>query len=86
MLVRGERFNQPLFGSNNLSMNVASTNGWGSANEFSVKFEFRKGGAQTFLRIFWRVMSSVNDTRNIPGMITSLCLICSIYKSLTPAQ
>lgn len=77
MLVRGERFNQPLFGSNNLSMNVASTNGWGSANEFSVKFEFRKGGAQTFLRIFWRVMSSVNDTRNIPGMITSLYLIYS---------
>ena len=66
MLVRNERFNQPLFGANNLSMNVSTANDWGTANEFSAKFEFRNGGAQTFLRIFWRVMSSVNDTRNIP--------------------
>lgn len=68
MLIRNERFNQPLFGCNNLSMNVATTNDWGNANEFSAKFEFRKGGAQTFLRIFWKVMSGVNETRNIPGI------------------
>ena len=69
MLVRNEKFNQPLFGSNNLSMNVASQSGWGNSDDFTAKLEFRKGGAQTFLRLFWRVMSGVNSTRNIPGIL-----------------
>lgn len=73
MLIRNERFNQPVFGCNNLSMNVVSNDTWGTNIEFTAKFEFRKGGAQTFLRIFWKVMSGVNETRNIPGIIIELC-------------
>lgn len=75
MLIRNERFNQPIFGCNNLSMNVAANDSWGTNMEFTAKFEFRNGGAQTFLRIFWKVMSGVNETRNIPGLIIGLCLL-----------
>ena len=67
MSIRDEAFNQPLFGCNNLTFNVAPQTNWGNGLAFSVKFEFRNGGAQTFLRLFWKVMSGVNECRNAPG-------------------
>ncbi|KAK8794153.1 hypothetical protein WA171_003278 [Blastocystis sp. BT1] len=66
MSIRNEKFNQPIFGSNNLSFNVVPQTGWGESYQFSVVLEFRNGGAQTFLRIFWKLMSTVNDVRNLP--------------------
>lgn len=47
-------------------MNVLPQDGWGEAYQFSSSFEFRKGGAQTFLRAFYRMMSNVNEARSIP--------------------
>ena len=67
MSIRNEAFNQPLFGRNNLSFNVVPHTNWGSGVAFSVKLEFCNGGAQTFLRAFWRLMSGVNDCRNAPS-------------------
>ncbi|KAK8815749.1 hypothetical protein WA538_004873, partial [Blastocystis sp. DL] len=64
--IRNEKFNQPLFGNNNLSMTVAPQANWGESFQFSSVFEFRNGGAQTFLRVFWKLMSAVNEVRNIP--------------------
>ena len=72
MSIRNEKFNQPSFGSNNLSFNVVPQTGWGESYQFSVVLEFRNGGAQTFLRIFWKLMSTVNDVRNLPGCCMSI--------------
>lgn len=77
MSIRDEAFNQPLFGCNNLTFNVAPQTNWGNGLAFSVKFEFRNGGAQTFLRLFWKVMSGVNECRNAPGRSFPPPLTCS---------
>lgn len=69
MCIRNEKFNMPIFGCNNLSMTVVPQNQWGYNSQFNAKFEFRSGGAQTFLRIFWKVMSSVNEVRNLRGEV-----------------
>ena len=70
MLIRNEKFNMPIFGCNNLTFNVVPQNSWGCGFQFSCKLEFRNGGAQTFLRVFWRVMSGVNDTRECQGDVS----------------
>ena len=41
MSIRNEKFNQPIFGSNNLSFNVVPQTGWGESYQFSVVLEFR---------------------------------------------
>ena len=63
LLIRNEKFNMPIFGCSNLSFMVIPQTSWGCGTQFNCKLEFRKGGAQTFLRIFWKVMSGVNEVR-----------------------
>jgi hypothetical protein len=75
--IRKEKFNQPIFGCNNLSMSVAPQNQWGERYQFDVRFEFTSGGANTFLRIFWKLMAVVNETRNLPGLFIYLLIIIS---------
>ena len=86
MSIRNEKFNQPIFGNNNLSFNVVPQTGWGESYQFSVVLEFRNGGAQTFLRIFWKLMSTVNDVRNLPGSHLSFILLLVASVVPTPAM
>lgn len=69
MRIMHERFNQPLFGCNYLSMDIIPGVDWGNAEQFSVKFEFRKGGAQTFLKLFWKLMGGVHESRSIKSTL-----------------
>ena len=57
--VRGERFNQPIFGANNLSGECFRVESGGSGRPLSFKFMFNSGGAGTFLPLFWGLMAYV---------------------------
>ena len=78
MSIRNEKFNQPIFGNNNLSFNVVPQTGWGESYQFSVVLEF--------LRIFWKLMSTVNDVRNLPGSHLSFILLLVASVVPTPAM
>jgi len=59
--VRGERFNQPIFGANNLSGECFRVESGGSGRPLAFKFKFNSGGAGTFLPLFWGLMAYVRE-------------------------
>jgi len=64
-----EKFNQPIFGANYLSGTVPPAPGMGLESEATFKITFHKGGAGTFLRLFFR---AIVDTRNPQGQNLSM--------------
>ena len=55
-LVRNERFNQPIFGANNMTGIVAPISEVGLLVDTRWKLVFKEGGVGTFLPIFLRMM------------------------------
>mmetsp|Transcript_8890 Transcript_8890/g.14765 ORF Transcript_8890/g.14765 Transcript_8890/m.14765 type:complete len:203 (+) Transcript_8890:624-1232(+) len=54
--VEDEKFNQPIFGANNLSGNLKPTPGMGLTVDAKFKLYFKNGGAGTLLPIFFRAL------------------------------
>mmetsp|Transcript_83153 Transcript_83153/g.231376 ORF Transcript_83153/g.231376 Transcript_83153/m.231376 type:complete len:355 (+) Transcript_83153:165-1229(+) len=52
----GEKFNQPIFGANYISGNVAPVPGMGLPTTAEFRLTFNEGGVGTFLRLFFVVM------------------------------
>jgi len=59
--LRGERFNQPIFGANNLEFNVDAIPGEGVNGAARVKLYFKEGGCSAFLPIFFRSLGEMRD-------------------------
>ncbi|KAK3232729.1 hypothetical protein CYMTET_56935 [Cymbomonas tetramitiformis] len=60
--LRKERFNQPIFGCNNLTGDVFSVAGGGpnsSTPPYSVRIFFKEGGCGTFLPLFFNLLEQV---------------------------
>eukprot|EP00298_Acanthocystis_sp_HF-20_P011624 c19483_g1_i2.p1 GENE.c19483_g1_i2~~c19483_g1_i2.p1 ORF type:complete len:197 (-),score=63.11 c19483_g1_i2:127-717(-) len=57
-----EKFNQPIFGCNNLSFTLQPIGGGGLNYETNFKLEFREGGAGSFLHFFIKSLSAMRET------------------------
>jgi len=66
--VRGERFNQPIFGANNLAGECFRVESGGRGRPLAFKFKFNCGGAGTFLPLFWGLMAYLRE-RADPGSV-----------------
>lgn len=64
-----EKFNQPIFGANNLSGTVEPIIGGGLPGPASFKLNFREGGCGTFLHFFLRALREIRSGRsNLGGL------------------
>mmetsp|Transcript_13974 Transcript_13974/g.44743 ORF Transcript_13974/g.44743 Transcript_13974/m.44743 type:complete len:210 (-) Transcript_13974:139-768(-) len=59
--ISGEKFNQPIFGANNLTGTVKPSTGMGLTYESKFKLTFGHGGAGTFLPLFFRALYELRD-------------------------
>ena len=58
--INREKFNQPIFGANNLTGQVA---GPGGGTQWRFKMTFRSGGCGTFLPVFLAMMGEIRESR-----------------------
>jgi hypothetical protein len=67
--LRDEKFNQPIFGANNLTGTVEPVIGGGLPGPASFKLNFREGGCGTFLHFFLRSLREIRSGRsNLGGL------------------
>lgn len=60
----GEKFNQPIFGANNLTGTVQPLEGSGLPGQASFKLVFHEGGCGTFLHFFFRALRELRGANN----------------------
>eukprot|EP00300_Choanocystis_sp_HF-7_P027565 c32709_g1_i1.p1 GENE.c32709_g1_i1~~c32709_g1_i1.p1 ORF type:complete len:192 (+),score=42.30 c32709_g1_i1:56-631(+) len=60
--IRNEKFNQPIFGCNNLSFTLEPIPGGGIEQVSEWKIEFRDGGCGSFLELFLRSLFAMRET------------------------
>ena len=66
--MRSEKFNQPIFGANNLSGTTPPLAGsTGLADDINWKIAFNNGGAGTFLHIFFRLLVEMRQRMAAPA-------------------
>jgi len=67
----GEKFNQPIFGANNLTGTVQPIVGGGLPGPATFKLTFREGGCGTFLHFFFRAIREIRGGRGVLGGLAS---------------
>ena len=66
-----EKFNQPIFGANNLTGTVQPVVGGGLPGPAAFKLTFREGGCGTFLYFFLRALRELRGGRSVLGGMAS---------------
>ena len=83
-LVRNERFNQPIFGANNMTGIVAPISEVGLLVDTRWKLVFKEGGVGTFLPIFLRMMDQFRrameqgDTSECSSLLWSVWFLMAL--------
>ena len=65
--MRNERFNQPIFGANNMSGANEPLPGGGLSDEIKWTLTFKDGGVGTFLPLFFRLLSEMRTRMSQPA-------------------
>lgn len=66
-----EKFNQPIFGANNLTGTVLPIEGGGLPGPAKFKLVFREGGCGTFLHFFLRALREIRSGRGVLGSMAA---------------